>query len=259
MVQIEVIDLAQMVAFWLAFTRMFTVLFQIPLFDQLPVPVTVKILASLMITYALYPVVAPEVLQDINIIGLDHFWILTIYEAIVGLLLGFFIKSIMSLFTSAGAMMTHQLGFNASNYFDPTTGARVGPLEQLLSWTLLIVVISSGGLLPMMKGLINSFSTIHLYNWGKMSSSPEYFLELFKSLFISSLLLASPLIFINTVINLVLGIVARMVPQMNVLVVSFAVNIGMGLIVFTATSDEFFQVAFRMYTEQLSDWFILIS
>ena len=57
----------------------------------------------------------------------------------------------------------------------------------------------------------------------------------------------------------ILGIIARMVPQMNVLMVSFVVNIGMGLLVFVAGSDEFFQIGFKLYTEKLGEWFKFIT
>jgi flagellar biosynthetic protein FliR len=71
-------------------------------------------------------------------------------------------------------------------------------------------------------------------------------------------MLATPLIFTNMLIMTVLGIIARTVPQLNVIMVSFAVNIGLGLLVFAATSDEFFNVAFKLYTDKLGEWFQFI-
>ena len=80
-------------------------------------------------------------------------------------------------------------------------------------------------------------------------------MEFFKSLFLAALLLSTPLIFTNILIMAILGVIARTVPQMNVLMVSFVVNIGLGLLVFIATSDEFFQVAYKIYTDKLGSWF----
>ena len=100
---------------------------------------------------------------------------------------------------------------------------------------------------------------MHIYNIGKMAHSTEFFMLMFKSIFISSLMLATPMIFVNIVINSVMGIVSRAVPQMNVISVSFAVNIGLGLLVFVAGSEEFFQTCFRLYTEKLGMWFQFVS
>jgi flagellar biosynthetic protein FliR len=107
----------------------------------------------------------------------------------------------------------------------------------------------------MFKGVISSFATVHVYNLGKIGHSVNFFMTFFKSVFISALMLASPMIFVNIVINAVMGIISRAVPQMNVISVSFAVNIGLGLLVFLVGSDEFFHNCFRIYTEKLGNWF----
>jgi flagellar biosynthetic protein FliR len=57
----------------------------------------------------------------------------------------------------------------------------------------------------------------------------------------------------------VLGIVARTVPQMNVIMVSFVVNIGVGLLIFIVNSNEFFQVAYKLYVDKLGEWFQFIT
>ena len=75
----------------------------------------------------------------------------------------------------------------------------------------------------------------------------------------SAFILATPVIFANLLLMMVMGIIARAIPQMNILMVSFVVNIGVGLFVFTVTSTEFFNSAFRFYTEKLGEWFNLIN
>ena len=197
--------------------------------------------------------------MDINYVGVDSFWYLTIFNTVVGLVIGFLVKSIMAIFISTGAIITQQIGFNALSYFDPQAGSPIGPFEKLIEWTVLMLIITSGALLPMFKGVISSFSTIHIYNLGKMAHSMDFFMILFKSVFISAIMLASPMIFINLVINAVMGILSRAVPQMNVIAVSFAVNIGLGLLVFAVGSDEFFATCFRLYTDRLGDWFHFLS
>jgi flagellar biosynthetic protein FliR len=259
MLNIQITDMTVIVAFWLAFSRWLAVLFQLPLFDNVAIPVMVKVLTTLMITFAFFPLVQDQIMLDIKYVGVDSFWYLTIFETVIGLAIGFFVKSIMSIFTSAGAIITQQVGFNALHYFDPSAGNQVGPFEKLIEWTVLMMVLTSGALIPMFKGVVHSFESIHIYDLGKMAHSPEFFITMFKSFFISALMLSTPMIFINVVINSVMGIVSRAVPQMNVIAVSFAINIGLGLLVFVAGSDEFFQTCFRIYTEKLGQWFQFMS
>lgn len=228
---------------------------QLPIFDNVSIPNIIKILFSLVLSYAFFPLVKGEVYKDMAYMGADSFWTLTIFYAVVSLLIGFLVKCLMDLFTASGSIITQQVGFGAVAYFDPQSASRVGPFERIIQWTMVVVIISSGALLPMFKGIFNSFFSIHVYDLGKMATSPEYFTTVFKGLFLSALLLASPLIFTNMLIMTVLGIVARTVPQMNVIMVSFVVNIGLGLLVFAASSSEFFKVAFQLYTEKLGNWF----
>lgn len=259
MLNIQITDMTVIVAFWLAFSRWFAILFQLPLFDNVVIPVTVKVLVSLMITFAFFPLVENQIMLDIKYVGVESFWYLTIFNTLIGLVIGFLVKSIMSIFHSTGAIITQQVGFNALHYFDPNAGGQVGPFEKLIEWTVLMMVLTSGALIPMFKGVVSSFSSIHIYNLGKMAHSSEFFIMMFKSFFISALMLSTPMIFINVVINAVMGIVSRAVPQMNVIAVSFAINIGLGLLVFVAGSDEFFQMCFRIYTEKLGAWFQFVS
>jgi flagellar biosynthetic protein FliR len=255
LVNISVIDIHALTCFWLVFTRWMLVIIQLPIFDNNSIPSLVKVLFSLILSFAFYPLVKAEVYKDMVYMGVDSFWILTIFYAVVSLLIGYLVKCLMELFTASGSVITQQIGFGAVAYFDPQSASRVGPFEQIIRWTMIVVIISSGALLPMFKGIFNSFFSIHVYDLGKMASSPEYFLTVFKGLFMSALLLASPLIFTNMLIMTVLGIVARTVPQMNVIMVSFVVNIGLGLLVFAASSSEFFRVAFQIYTDKLGNWF----
>ncbi|WP_372652484.1 flagellar biosynthetic protein FliR [Halobacteriovorax sp.] len=258
MINIQVVDQYSVIAFWLCFTRFIAVSFQLPIFDNGAVPNLVKILATLVITYAFFPFLEQQILVDVVHYGVDGFWYLTIFNTIVGLLVGFFVKIIMSIYTAAGSVITQQVGFGAVSYFDPTSSQQIGPFEQLIKWTVLIIILSSGALLPMFKGMYSSFFSITALDMGKFAASPEFYLRLFKNMFLSALMLSSPMIFTNMLIMTILGIVARTVPQMNVIMVSFAVNIGLGLLVFIATSQEFFRVAIKMYTDNLGDWFQFI-
>ncbi len=255
MINVSVIDMNALTCFWLVFTRWTLVIMQLPIFDSTSIPSLVKILFSLILSFTFFPLVQAEVYKDIAYMGADNFWALTIFYTVVSLFIGYFVKCLMTLFTASGSIITQQVGFGAIAYFDPQSASRIGPFESMIQWTMIIIIICSGALLPMFKGIFNSFFSIHAYDLGVMVKSPEYFMTVFKGLFHSSLLLASPMIFTNMLIMTVLGIVARTVPQMNVIMVSFVVNIGLGLMVFAASSSEFFNVAFKLYTNKLGNWF----
>lgn len=255
MISVSVTDYPVLIAFWLVFTRWATILFQIPIFDNTGVPFLVKSLTTLVISYAFFPIVEATMVKQVIAFGVDNFWYLTIFNAVIGLFIGFLVKTIMSLFIAAGTIMTQQIGFSSITYFDPTQVAQIGPFEKIIQWTILIMILSTGALLPMFKGVLNSFFSISIDSLGNFSNVHVFYHDFFKGVFQAAFLLATPILFTNLVLNMVMGIVARTIPQMNILMVSFVVNIGIGLTVFYAVSEEFFQVAYKMYVDRLGDWF----
>lgn len=250
-----VTDYTTLIAFWLCFSRWTAITFQLPIFDDQTVPVQVKILTSLILSYAFFPSVEAVLLKEVSTVGIENFWYLTIVHVLIGLVIGFFVKSILSIFIAAGTIMTQQIGFTSISYFDPSFVAQVGPFEKIIRWTILIMVLSTGALLPMFKGVVGSFETVNALGLEKLGQSHIFYVDFFKSVFKSAFLLATPILFTNLLLNLVMGIVARAIPQMNILMVSFVVNIGIGLLVFFAISEEFFSVAYKLYVEKLGDWF----
>ena len=256
---LTIADQQVFLAFWMCFSRWIAVLFQLPILDNVAVPMMVKVLMSFLISFAFFPGVQGTLVAELNTVGMDNIWLLMMFHTTTGLIIGFLVKVIMSLFIATGALLTQQIGFASVSYFDPTQGQQVGPFERLIEWVMIILVLSSGALVPMFKGVYDSFFTVGWMNADKMMKTPEYFVLFFKSSFSASILLAGPLIFANLLMNLVMGIVARSVPQMNVLQVSFVVNIGFGLLLFLGISEEFFQVSFDLYVEQLGNWFQFFS
>lgn len=259
MVSLQITDISVLIAFWLVFTRFISVIFQLPIFDNASVPSILKVLFSLVLTFAFFPHVKADVLSDIHHFGKESFWYLTIMYTIVGLAMGFLIKSVLLIYLSSGTLISQQIGFSAVRFFDPTFNETIGPIEKIIQWTIIMLVITSGALLPMFKGMVNSLHSLTIVKVEQLHLNPDIMMDFFKSIFSSSILLASPLIFTNLFINLVLGIVSRTVPQMNVLMVSFIINIGLGLLVFFTISTEFFHVGYKLYVEKLGEWFQLFS
>ncbi len=258
MINVAVTDYTILIAFWLTFSRWVAVIFQLPIFDNSSVPTLIKVLMALILSYTFFPVVESVMVQEVMKAGVESFWYLTIFHTGVGLFIGFLVKSIMNLFLASGSIMTQQIGFASVSYFDPTFVSRVGPFEKMIQWTILIMLLTTGALLPMFKGVLNSFFSINYESIGKFAQVHIFYSDFFVGVFEAAFLLATPIMFTNLMLNLVMGIVARAIPQMNILMVSFVVNIGTGLLVFFAISEEYFSVAYKMYVDRLGEWFQFI-
>jgi flagellar biosynthetic protein FliR len=199
---ISILDQQVFLAFWMGFSRWIAVLFQLPLFDNVSVPMIVKILTSFLIAFAFFPETQGTLLAEVQMVGVENIWVLMMFHTTTGLIIGFLVKCIMSLFVATGNILTQQVGYASVSYFDPTQGQQVGPFERLVEWTMIILVLSSGALVPMFKGVFESFFSVNFLNADKMLKTPEYFVLFFKSAFTASILLAGPLIFANLFMNL---------------------------------------------------------
>jgi len=258
MLDITITDINALVAFWLVFCRWSAALVLIPLLDEVAIPGVVKILFCLLIAFTFYPQNQVAMMNEIRNFGLDNLVFLTMGEVLIGLAIGTLANSFLSIFNSAGTLMAQQIGFGAARYFDQNMGGTTGPLEKLLTLTISMMILTSGALLPMFKGIFNSFQSVTIARFFSIPNSPELFFDIFKGLFSASLFLASPILISNLLTVGVVGIIARSVPQLNILTVSFIINIGLGLIVLLNISHEFFNVGFRVYTDFLGKWFQLL-
>lgn len=252
---IVITDIFSVTSFWLVFSRLSATLVQLPLLATENIPNTVKVLVCFVLTYALYPLVKDPVMRDLAKIGVENFWLITIYYTLIGVVVGMLVKIMMDVVLSSTRFISQQIGFNAVSFFDPSLGGQVGPIDVLITHAMTLIILFSGAMLPMFQGMVSSFYSINLFGLGHLIQTPAFYLEFFKSIFHSTLLLSAPILFTNLIINFVMGILAKMVPQINILMVSFAVNIGAGLFVMILVNEEFFYTANQIFVEHLGRWF----
>jgi flagellar biosynthetic protein FliR len=259
MIDVNVIDPISLYAFWLSFCRWGSILIFLPGISNGPVPNIVKLLMCIMIAYAFFPETEAIVANDVRLLGESNFWLLTIYYLLSGLIMGYLLKAILDIFLSCGSLMTQQMGFSSASYFDPTFGTQMGPIGKIIQWTIVMMIISSGVLIPIFKGALNSFETLSISNFFISDKIFHYFNEFFKGLIKTSLLLSAPILITTLMMNIVLGLIARFIPQMNVFVISFVANISLGLFVFYVIGNEFFYYGYQVYVRELGLWFQLFS
>jgi flagellar biosynthetic protein FliR len=259
MITLQVIDQIQLFAFWLCFTRVIACFMNFPLFEDVAIPMVVKILTGVVVSYAIFPTVNSSILADISRYGQNSFIMLTIYYAVSGLVISYIVKIVTSVVLSAGTVMSQQMGLGNISLYDPTSLSPITPIEKLLRWTLLLMIFSSGALLPILKGMVLSFEKLTVLNFEQVKSMQYFFFDYFKTLFTVAIMLSAPVLFTNILLNFVLGIISRVVPQINVIMLSFVLSIFIGLLVYFLIGEELYTVAFDHYLKILGDWFLFVS
>lgn len=259
MISLQVTDQIQLFAFWLCFTRVIACFMNFPIFEDTAIPMIVKILTGLVISYAIFPTVSSSILLDISQYGQNSFVMLTIYYGLSGLVISYIVKIVSSVVLSSGTIMSQQMGLGNISLYDPTSMSPITPIEKLFRWTLILMIFSSGALLPILQGMVLSFEKLTVLNLEHIKSLHHFFFDYFKSLFTVAIMLSAPILFTNILLNFILGIISRVVPQINVIMLSFILSVFVGLSVFYLIGEELYTVAFDQYLKILGDWFLFVK
>ncbi len=145
-------------------------------------------------------------------------------ELLIGLVLGL---GVMILFTGiqmAGEAIGRISGTMLADVFDPTSGTSVPLFSHLLFYVALAVFVCIGGHRMVMAGLLDTFQNIPPGQAGLPNSLLETFVTLVAQSFSLGLRAAAPVITALLLANLVLGLIARTLPQLNILAVGFGLS-----------------------------------
>jgi len=218
--------------FTLVLGRVAGIFSAIPLFGGKRVPMTIRAAAILAMTLVLYPVVRGHIsnLPDDTI----SLVILIIRETLVGLTLGLLSQVIFAAVSFCGQMIGNQMGLSIASLLDPDMG-QVTVISNMQDLIATLIFLTLGIHHLFIRAIVDSYSVIPVGAW-HMSEGLIYTLVAATSaLFVLAVKLGAPVMVALLAAGVVLGIMARSFPQMNVFMISFPLNIGIGFLVLGIT------------------------
>jgi flagellar biosynthetic protein FliR len=158
-------------------------------------------------------------------------------EAMIGLIMGFFLTLVYSAFTMAGQLFSLQMGFGASETFDPLAQIEIPIVGQFLNLIAMVVLLSTDGFrLYFASGIVGSFKALKAVDLVMRRDSVFlYVLDAGSNLFAQSLILAFPILGTLFLISVVTGLLSRAAPQMNLLTEGFPVSISVAFLLLFAS------------------------
>ncbi|WP_186429945.1 fused FliR family export protein/FlhB family type III secretion system protein [Clostridium sp. BSD9I1] len=175
-----------------------------------------------------------------------------ISEIITGIILGFAVELCFMAAKFAGSMMDIQSGLSMASMFDPNSNSNATLIERLLYWISLVMFFIVDGHHILLLQLIESFKWVTLGKLILFQGSPGIIVEAFISFFIIGFKMAIPIILIVIITDLVLGLMSRTVPQLNVMILGLPIKILMVLASFLFAMPIFLNLigeAFSLMTE----------
>lgn len=175
-----------------------------------------------------------------------------ISEIITGIILGFAVELCFMAAKFAGSMMDIQSGLSMASMFDPNSNSNATLIERLLYWISLVMFFIVDGHHILLLQLIESFKWVTLGKLILFQGSAGIIVEAFISFFIIGFKMAIPIILIVIITDLVLGLMSRTVPQLNVMILGLPIKILMVLASFLFAMPIFLNLigeAFSLMTE----------
>ncbi|GAB5403986.1 MAG: flagellar biosynthetic protein FliR [Aureliella sp.] len=145
-------------------------------------------------------------------------------EVLLGMLLGSIVMlSVLSL-QVAGQAASHLAGFDLANSADPASDEQMPVVSTLLGWLAIVILLIVGGHRQMMECCLDSFAR---YPAGAVVFEAHWLQE-FRALlshsFVIGIRAAAPMATALLLSNLITGLLARTLPQLNVLAIGFNIN-----------------------------------
>ncbi len=213
----------------LVFFRLLGLFLLVPGYSHQAIPLPVKLLLALTTSLVLYPVVSPYV--SLNTGSIAGFAGAVIRETTVGFLMGFVAYVTFEAITLGAQFIGYQMGLGTASMLDPDSSAQVSVLVPLQTWMALMVFFISDLHHHVLLVFAESFKATQSLDSVSMSNPLllKFFLGLTAKLFSLAVQLAAPVTLIVLSCNVVIGMLARIMPQMNILLFSFPITITLGL------------------------------
>lgn len=219
--------------FGLVLVRLSACLVIMPIFSARDIPGPLKALLSLLISFLIFAshrkqiVAIPLQSQDLLLLAAR--------EAFVGSFIGFLCRGIFWGVQVAGQILGFSMGLSAAQIFNPALGESETIIEQFQTTLAMLLFLVIGGHHWMLQALSQS---IDMAPVGVLGLKTQPLLGVggaVQTIFEIAIKLAGPMMAVIIFLNIAMGVVGRAVPQINVFVISFPVNILAGLFVFMVT------------------------
>ena len=203
-----------------------------PVFGHLLVPPRVRAVLALALAAVLTPLVpAPPTLPG-DLWGLGGAMAV---EALLGTLLGMIAQFVFAGVQLGGQLAGIQMGFGIVNLIDPQSHSQVTIVAQWEALLALLVFLALDVHHLLLRALLESFRTAPPGTVGTGGLGLRQAVSLAGDLFSLGVRIAAPVLVTLLLTNAALGVLSRTIPQLNVFVVGFPVNVGVGLFMLGAS------------------------
>lgn len=236
----------------LLFARLGTMFLLMPGIGEQTIPVRVRLVLALMTLLVVFPTVSDQ-LSAVPQSGFDMFSLI-IREILIGLALGVAVRFILSVMQVAGTVIAFQMGLGFALNVDPSQGVQgvlLGNFLGLLGMTLLFLADLHHLALA---GIVNSYDLFGVSDPIAIGDFTEFGLMSAAKSFEVAIQISSPFMVFGLIFYLGLGILSRLMPQLQIFMIAMPINILGGFILLAAMLTSLM----ALYIDHVRDVFMTL-
>lgn len=227
----------ELLAFILVMVRVTTFFGLWPVLGSQNIPRNLKVLLSFMVSLILFPSIGWQ--QITTSIQSNMIVWMVVREIGVALVLVFMCRLVFQAVSVCGEIVSVSMGLSSAQTFNPVSGAQNSIISQFQGMLVSVFFLALNGHHLFLSGLVESYELIPLGVNSYDLISGLKLAEILQFVAVIGLKLSAPVLAALFVMNVAMAIVGRAVPQINILITSFPVNILAGFFVLIITIPAF--------------------
>ncbi len=235
--EILVTDFTLILLIFVRITSAFTVT---PIFSHEGIPGQVKVFIAFIIAFIIFSITSPANIA----IEFNAWWLLgtALKEILAGLIIGFSLNLIFYGINFAGTFIGFDMGLAMAQVMNPIEKTNGNVIGQIIYFLALMIFFMIDGHHYVIRALAFSFEIIPIGEFKGNEVLFELMISLSASVFVIAVKIASPILVSFFLVHIAEGILAKMIPQMQVFFVTQPLKIGVGLILLGSVLPVYFYV-----------------
>ncbi len=219
----------------LLLARVSAFLIVLPIFGWQSLPTVVRAGMALTLTFFFAMAGIGRVDVDMSAAGAVQIALMTVRELACGLALGLAVQFVFLAVQQAGNIMAMQMGFGDAGIIDPAMGEDTSAITTLMEMSFALLFLAAGGQYLLMQILQRSLVVFPLGGPVDFGALAEGLVQAGSTMLLLALKLSGPVLASFLLLSMVLGVLARVLPEMNILTESFPLRVALGLLMASMT------------------------
>lgn len=232
--------------FLLILVRISGFIFTAPFFSLANVPRKVKVGCSVFLAILVYEAVKKETLQYEGVLGYAG---MVLVELAFGMLLGFTMNACILILSFSGQIIDMEIGFSMVNVMNPAANMSATITGNLYTYFIMLLLLASDLYRYIMRAIIDAFTFIPVGHAVFRVSIYQVLLVFMKDYFMIGFRIVLPVFSATLVVNVVLGVLAKVAPQMNMFVIGIQLKVFVGLVLLVLAAQFIPVVGDLLYNE----------